>query len=125
MKTESLPCHLNLRQMKNISITFTRVILSICCTESYCTCWEKGIKYASPSAKGFLRVFFGIHHHQKGYLVYVPHTSNIISSYDVVFDNIFLVRWHIRHNNMKRRWLYDWMCHTHLMLHLQGGKLAI
>ena len=25
----------------------------ICCTEIYCTCWDKGVKYASQITKGF------------------------------------------------------------------------
>ena len=36
--------------------------------------------------KGFRGIFVGIPEHQKGYLVYVPSTRKIISSYDVVFD---------------------------------------
>ena len=36
--------------------------------------------------KGFRGIFVGIPQHQKGYLVYVPSTRKIISSYDVVFD---------------------------------------
>ena len=39
--------------------------------------------------KGFRGIFVGILQHQKGYLVYVPITRNIISSYDVVFDEMF------------------------------------
>ena len=39
--------------------------------------------------KGFSSIFVGIPQHQKGYLVYVPSTRKIISSYDVVFDEIF------------------------------------
>ena len=35
---------------KTFSIIFTHVILSMCYTESYCTRWQKGIKYAPPSA---------------------------------------------------------------------------
>ena len=38
--------------------------------------------------KGFHNIFVGIPQHQKGYLVYVPNTSKIIYSYDVVFDEI-------------------------------------
>ena len=37
----------------------------------------------------FRGIFVGIPEHQKGYLVYVPSTGNIISSYDVVFDESF------------------------------------
>ena len=36
--------------------------------------------------KGFHGIFVGIPDHQKGYLVYIPSTRKIISSYDVVFD---------------------------------------
>ena len=36
--------------------------------------------------KGYRGIFVGIPEHQKGYLVYVPSTRKIISSYDVVFD---------------------------------------
>ena len=39
--------------------------------------------------KGFRGIFVGIPQHQKGYLVYIPSTRNIISSYDVVFDESF------------------------------------
>ena len=38
--------------------------------------------------KGFRGIFVGITQHQKVYLVYVPSTRKIISSYDVVFDEI-------------------------------------
>ena len=38
------------------------------------------------SQKGFRGIFVGIPEHQKGYLVYVPSTRKVISSYDVVFD---------------------------------------
>ena len=41
------------------------------------------------SQKGFCGIFIGIPQHQKGYIVYVLSTRNIISSYDVVFDEIF------------------------------------
>ena len=74
---------------ETFSITFTRVILSMCCTEIYCTRWYKGVKYVSPSTKLFCGIFVGIPQNQKGYPVYVPSTSKIISSYDVVFDEIF------------------------------------
>ena len=39
--------------------------------------------------KGFRGIFVGILEHQKGYLVYVPSTKNIVSSYDVVFGESF------------------------------------
>ena len=39
--------------------------------------------------KGFRGIFVGIPEHQKVYLLYVPSTRKIISSYDVVFDESF------------------------------------
>ena len=39
--------------------------------------------------KGFGGIFVGIPEYQKGYLVYIPSTRKIISSYDVVFDESF------------------------------------
>ena len=43
------------------------------------------------SQKCFRSVFVGIPQNQKGYILYVTITSNIISSYDVVFDEIFSI----------------------------------
>ena len=39
--------------------------------------------------KGFRGIFVGIPQHQKGYLVYVTSTRNVISLYNVVFDESF------------------------------------
>ena len=39
--------------------------------------------------KGFRGIFVGIPEHQKGYLVCVPNTWKIISSYDVAFNESF------------------------------------
>ena len=36
--------------------------------------------------KGFCGIFVGNPQHQKGYLMYIPTTINIISSYDIAFD---------------------------------------
>ena len=38
---------------------------------------------------GFHGIFVGITQHQKGYLVYVPSTRKVVSSYDIVFDESF------------------------------------
>ena len=43
----------------------------------------------SSSTKSFFGIFVGTPQHKKGYLVYVPSTRKIISSYDVVFDESF------------------------------------
>ena len=49
----------------------------------------KTINMRHQAQKVFRSIFVGIPEHQKGYLVYVPNTSKIMSSYDVVFDDIF------------------------------------
>ena len=46
----------------------------------------KVLNMRHQAKKGFCSIFVGIPQHQKGYLVYIPRTSKIISSCDVVFD---------------------------------------
>ena len=48
----------------------------------------KALNMHHQAQNGFCGMFVGIPQHQKGYLVYVSHTQNIISSYNVVFDVI-------------------------------------
>ena len=62
------------------------LLFFMCCDESYCTRRQKGVKYASPIAKGIWGIFVGILQYQKDYLMYLPITRKIISSYDVVND---------------------------------------
>ena len=52
----------------------------------------KTLNMRHQAQKGFCGIFVGIPEHQKGYLVYMPSTRKIIYSYDVVFDESFLVR---------------------------------
>ena len=47
---------------------------------------KKALNMCYQAQKGFCSIFVGIPQHQKGYLVYVPGTRAIISSYDVVSD---------------------------------------
>ena len=49
----------------------------------------KELNMSHQEQKGFRGIFVGIPRHKKVYLVYVPSTRKIISSYDVVFDEIF------------------------------------
>ena len=49
----------------------------------------KTLNMCHQAQKGFRGIFVGIPEHQKGYLVYVPSTRKVISSYDVVFDESF------------------------------------
>ena len=61
----------------------------MCCTEIYCIHWDKDVKYASPSTKGFLQYLSWNSMASKVYFVYVPSMRKIISSYDIVFDESF------------------------------------
>ena len=63
----------------------------------------KTLNMRHQAQKGFCGIFVGIPQHQNGYLVYVPSTRNIISSYDVVLDESFLVRYHMRHGLIQKR----------------------
>ena len=49
----------------------------------------KTLNMHHQAQKGFCGIFVGIPEHQKRYLVYVPSTRKIISSYDVTFDKSF------------------------------------
>ena len=49
----------------------------------------KTLNIRHQAQKGFRGIFVGIPQHQKGYIVYIPSTIKVISSYDVVFDESF------------------------------------
>ena len=38
------------------------------------------------------------------------------------FIKVSLVHWHIRQNNMQKRWICNRMCHTYFIINLQGGE---
>ena len=46
----------------------------------------KVLNMRHQSQKGFWSIFVGIQQHQKGYLIYVPSTQEIISLYEFLFD---------------------------------------
>ena len=52
---------------------------------------KKALSMRHQAQKGFRVIFVGIPQHQKGYLVYVPSTRKIKSSYDIYFYEFFLV----------------------------------
>ena len=52
---------------------------------------KKLLNMSLQAQNSFRGIFVGIPQHQKGYHVYVPITTKIISSYDVVFDEKILV----------------------------------
>ena len=66
-------------------ITRVNVILKV----SYMLQVYVALNMRNQSKKGFHDICVGISENQKGYLVYIPSTRYIISSYNVVFDEIF------------------------------------
>ena len=64
-----------------------------------CVVWKatahvgtKALNMRHQAQKGFCGIFAGIPQNQKGYLVYVPSSRKIISSYDVFKMKVSLVR---------------------------------
>ena len=49
----------------------------------------KTLNMRHQAYKGFRGIFVGFPQHQKGYLLYVPSTRKVISSYNVVFEESF------------------------------------
>ena len=73
-----------------ISVSNLRVLIFLCVVQKAMAHVEtKALNMCHQAQKGFRGIFVGIPQHQKGYLVYVPSTRKIISSYDVVFDESF------------------------------------
>ena len=87
------------------SVSHSRVLFCPCVVWKATAHIEtKTLNMRHQAQKGFRGIFVGIPDHQKGYLLYVPSTRNIISSYNVVFDESFLVRYHILHDLIKKQW---------------------
>ena len=75
---------------KKPSVSHLRVLFSPCVVrKSTAHVDKKALNMCHQAQKGFCDIFVGIPQHQKGYLVYIPSTRKIISSYDVVFDEMF------------------------------------
>ena len=72
------------------SVSYLRVLFCLC-VEGKATAHveTKTLNMRHQAQKWFSGIFVGIPEHQKGYLVYIPSTIQIISSYDVVFDESF------------------------------------
>ena len=77
------------------SVSHLRVLFCPCVVRKGTAHVEtKTLNMRHQAQKVFRGIFVGIPEHQKGYLVYIPSTIKIILSYDVVFDEIFLVLAH-------------------------------
>ena len=71
---------------KKPSVSHLRVLFCPCVVRKATARIEKkALNMCHQAQKGFRGIFVGIPQHQKGYLVYIPGTGKIISSYDVVF----------------------------------------
>ena len=85
------------------SVSYLRVLFCPCVVRKATAHVEtKTLNMRHQSQKGFRGIFVGILEHQKGYLVYVPSTRKVIPSYDIVFDESFLVSYHIRHDLIQK-----------------------
>ena len=72
------------------SVSHLRVLFCPCVVRKSTAHVEtKTLNMRHQAQKDFFGIFVGITEHQKGYLLYVPSTIKIISSYDVVFDESF------------------------------------
>ena len=110
----------------NPSVSNFRVLFCPCVVQkSTVHVGKKALNMRHQAQKGFRGIFIVIPQYQKWYLVDVPHKHNIVSSYDVVSDDIFLVLWHTHQNHIQKQWLCELQCNTYHMIHLQRNKLAI
>ena len=73
------------------SVSHVRVLFCPCVVRKATAHVEtKTLNMRHQAHKGFRGIFVGIPDHQKGYLLYVSSTRKLISSYNVVFDEILL-----------------------------------
>ena len=69
------------------SVSYLHVLFCPCVVRKSTAHVEtKTLNMRHQAQKGFCGIFVGIPQHQKGYLVYVLSTRNVISSYNFVFD---------------------------------------
>ena len=72
------------------SVSHLRVLFFPCVVRKATAHVEtKTLNMRHVAQKGFRGILVGIPEHQKGYLMYVPSTRKVISSYDVLFDESF------------------------------------
>ena len=72
------------------SVSHLRVLFCPCVVRKATKHVEtKALNMRHQAQKGFQGIFVIIPEHQKRYLVYIPSTRKIISSYDIVFEKFF------------------------------------
>ena len=75
------------------SVSYLRVLFFPCVVrKSTAQVDKKALNMRHQAQNCFRGILVGIPQHRKGYIVYVPITKKMISSYDVFFMKVFLVR---------------------------------
>ena len=70
-----------------LSVSHLRVLFCPCVVrKATAHVGTRTLNMRHQAQKGFCVIFVGISQHQKEYLVYIPSTRKVISSYDVMFD---------------------------------------
>ena len=81
-----LPRHINLKTGTKPSVSHLRLLFFRCVVQKATAhVGTKALNMLHQAQKGFRGIFVGIPQHQKVYLVYVPSTRKIMSSYDFGF----------------------------------------
>ena len=71
------------------SISNLHILFCTCIAQNSTACVDtKLLNISHQSQKVFRVIFVGTPQHQKGYIIYVPSTRKIVSSHDVVFEEI-------------------------------------
>ena len=97
-----------------------------------CVVWKstehidgKALNMRHQSQKGFCGIFIGIIQQWNWYLIYVPSTSKVVSSPDVVFEKKFLVQQYTHHIRIYRYLQCNHQSSLFRTLHHLMKKLAI
>ena len=75
--------------MFNVFVSFTRVIFPCVVCKATAHVQTKTLNMRHQAQKGFRSISVGIPEHLKVYIVYIPSTIKVISSYGVVFEEFF------------------------------------
>ena len=75
---------------KKTSVSKLRDLLCLCVVQKANSHVDTNVlNMRHQSQKGFWDIFVGIPQHQNRYLIYIPNTRKLVSSHDVVFEDIF------------------------------------
>ena len=111
-KLSGRPHHLNLVQVQTLQYNFYAGYFPCVVRKANAHVDKNALNMCHQVKKGFCGIFVVIKQHQKGSHVYISSKRKIIFSYDVIFDESFLVRLNISHNLMQSQWLCIRLCNT-------------